>query len=200
MLVVSPALVRVMIAATAALLSSGCSFLLPTSQDAVKSKWTSYKEAQEAFDRIVPGTTGTNELVALGFHPAANPNARLLTYLDVIQRFMPNRSISTNDLDPAVREFIQSGDDGQAWEVEINRAKAKRRGNALLDVTGFDKKNHATGWRFKSLFLILDGRVVYKLASGIPHVEIDERRIKPLGPFQEVDSLIVRADEPERKR
>jgi hypothetical protein len=189
----------VLIPAVAALLSSGCSFLLPTSQDAAKSKWTSYKEAQAAFDSVVPGTTPTNELVALGFHPSVNPNGRLLTYLDVIPRFMPNGAITRDALDPAVREFIEAGEDGEAWEVVLNRAKSKRHGNAILDLAGFLKKTHETGWRFKGLFLIRNGRVVYKLASGTPNVAVDEVRKRPLGPFQELDRIIVRSDDREER-
>jgi hypothetical protein len=190
----------VLIPAVAAMLSSGCSFLLPTSQDAAKSKWTSYNEAKAAFDQVIPGATPTNELVALGFHPSINPNGRILTYLDVIPRFLPNGAISRDDLDPAVRAFIEGGEDGEAWEVVLNRAKSKRHGSAILDLTGFVKKTHETGWRFKGLFLIQNGRVVYKLASGTPNVAIDEVRKRPLGPFQELDDIIVRSDDREKRR
>ncbi len=182
------------------LLNSGCAFLLPTSQDAAKSKWQSYDEAMTAFDRIIPGSTGTNELAELGFYPAANPNVRILTYLDVIQLFMPNRSISRADLDPAVRDFIDNKDEGQAWELLLNRAKEKRRGNAFLDITGFVKKSRETRWRFKGLFLVRDGVVVYKLASGVPNIDIEQKRVKPLGPFQDLDGLIVQAEDRDRDR
>ena len=194
------ALLRAVFVAMAAVLSSGCAFLLPTSQDTSKTKYQSFQEAMTAFDQIVPGTTSTNHLVTLGFHPSANPNGRILTYLDVIPRFMPNRSISRADLDPAVREFIEQGEEGEAWMVVLNRAKAKRRGNALLDIAGFAKKTRETGWRFTALFLIRDGRVVYKLASGIPHVDVDEVRLRPLGPFQELDGLIIRTEDRDRRR
>jgi hypothetical protein len=180
--------------------TAGCTFLLPTSQGIDRSKWNSYPEAQAAFDRIVPGVTDTNDLVELGFHFSANPNARLLTYLDVIARFMPNRVISKKSLDPAVREFIEAGDEGQAWEINLNRTKGRRQGNALLDITGFKKITHETGWKFNTILLVRDGFVVYKLASGIPNVNVDQRRIRPLGPFQEMDELIIKSEEGDRRR
>ena len=163
-----------------ALLSSGCSSLLPTSQSTAKSKWQSFGEAKADFDRIVLGATTTNELAALGFDPSANPNVRILTYLDVIGRFMPNQSITKDDLDPSVRSFIENREQGQAWEVEVNNTKAKRYGNAFLDVTGFVKKTHETGWQFKGLLLILEGRVVYRISSGQPNLDRYEKKVRPL--------------------
>jgi hypothetical protein len=181
-----------------ALLASGCSFLLPSTQATARSKWRSFDEAKVAFDRILPGTTSTNELAELGFDPTTNANVRILTYLDVIQRFIPNQSITMNDLDPSVRTFIEHREEGQAWEVEVNTTKSRRYGNALLDVTGFVKKSHETGWQFKALLLIHEGRVVYKLASGQPNLDRYDKRVRPLGPLQELDDLLLRTAERSR--
>ena len=189
---------NIVLVVTVALLTSGCAFLLPTSRTTTESKWRSFDEAKVAFDRIVPGVTSINELGALGFDPAANPNVRILTYLDVIQRFLPNQSITKDDLDPSVRAFIEHREEGQAWEVEVNNTKAKRYGNACLDVTGFVKKTHETGWQFKGLLLIREGRVVYKLASGQPNVDRYDKKVRPLGPLQELDGLLVRTVEVSR--
>ena len=186
---------RVLLTLTA-LLASGCSFLLPTSRETAKSKWHSYTEAKAAFDRIVPGLTATNELAALGFDPSAYTNVRILTYVDVIQRFMPNRSITKDDLVPSVRAFIDSREQGQAWEFELADTQDKRYGNAFLDVTGFLKKTHQTGWQFKGLLLIQEGRVVYKLSSGLPNLERYEKKVRPLGPLQELDSLLPTTSQP----
>ena len=103
-----------------------------------------------------------------------------------------------DDLDPSVRAFIEHREEGQAWEVEVNNTKAKRYGNACLDVTGFVKKTHETGWQFKGLLLIREGRVVYKLASGQPNVDRYDKKVRPLGPLQELDGLLVRTAEVSR--
>ena len=118
---------------------------------------------------------------------------RILTYLDVILRFMPNPAITKEDLDPAVRGFIDHRALGQAWEVEASEAKSQRYGNVFLDVGGFVKKTHETGWQFKGLLLIQNGRVVYKLSSGQPNIDRFEKKVRPLGPLQEVDSILLRA-------
>lgn len=79
----------------------------------------------------------------------------------------------------------------RSGEIELNEIKSRRYGNAFLDVTGFVKKTHETGWHFKGLLLISDGVVVYKLSSGEPVVDRYEKKIKPLGPLQELDSIVA---------
>lgn len=180
------------------LLAPGCSFLLPTSQSTGRSRWHSFREAEAAFDRIVPGVTRAGELASLGFDPTTNANIRILTYLEVLQRFMPNPSITKDDLAPPVRAFIDSREQGQAWEIEINDTKAKRYGNAFLDVTGFVKKTHETGWQFKGLVLVHDGRVIYKLSSGQPNLDRYDKKVRPLGPLQELDNLLLQTAERSR--
>ena len=173
-------------------LLSGCSSLLPRFHQRTKSKWASYEEVQAAFDRIIVNETRSEELATLGFHPQSNPNVRILTYLDLIQRFMPNQSLRIDDLDEAVRACIQARERSQAWEVVLSEGHSRRYGNVVLDVTGFVKKTHETGWEFAALVLILDDRIVYKLASGQPKIDRYEKRVKPLGPLQELERLVVR--------
>jgi len=178
-----------LMAASLVLFTSGCSSLLPRSHTLTKSKWDSYAEAGAAFERIILGETTTNDLGRLGLHPAENPNVKILTYLDLIQRFMPNQSITKEDLDEAVRACIEARDKSEAWEIELRDLKSRRYGNALLDVTGFVRKTHETGWQFKGLLLIRDGRVVYKLVSGLPQVDHYDKKVRPLGPLQEFDNI-----------
>ncbi len=171
------------------LLLSGCAAWLPSSQTTPKSPWKSYEEAKTAFDQIRPSQTRTSDLKALGFDPSS-PNVRVLTYLDVIQRFIPNQSITKEDLAEAVRDCLEAKDGCRALELELDVVKGKRTGNVLLDIFGFVRKNRETGWRFKALLVLRDDLVVYKLSSGEPTVDRFEERVKPLGPLQELDDLL----------
>ena len=81
------------------ILVSGCSSLLPSTRKDTKSPWNSYEEAKAAFDQIVPYKTTSEDLKKLGFDPFNTPNIALLTYMDVVQRFMPNPSITLRELD-----------------------------------------------------------------------------------------------------
>jgi hypothetical protein len=160
--------------------------LFPRTDSVTKSPWTTYQEAQVAFDRIVPQRTTASELKALGFDPDS-PNAKSLTYLDIMQRFMPNQSITKADLDPSVRACVEALEQCRAAEVELSEARSRRFGSLLLDVTGFTRQTHDTGWQFKALVLIRGGMVVYKLAGGQPLIDSVNKRTRPLGPLQEID-------------
>jgi hypothetical protein len=172
-----------------AILVCGCKSLFPSNTSTTESRWKSYEEASSAFDKIVPHQTDTNRLAQLGFHPSVSPNVKILTYVDLVQIFMPNPAISTQDLPPGVRECIDAREDGLAYAVELNNIHSKRHGNLFLDIFGFKRKTHETGWHFKGLILIKDGVVVYTLSSGEPQISRDDNQVKPLGPFQELDGV-----------
>lgn len=172
----------------AVLLLNGCSSVLPSTQSVTRSHFTNYTQVEEAFARIVPNETHTRDLRELGFHPAVSPNVRILTYVEVMQRFMPNPAITKADLAPGVLACIEAHERGHAYEVELSDIKTKRYGNAFLDIFGFKRRTHETGWRFRGLILTTNGIVTYKLAAGEPMVANDSSRIRPLGPLQELDS------------
>jgi len=57
-------------------------------------------------------------------------------------------------------------------------------------VFGFNKKTHITGWTYRALIIVKDDVVSYKLRAGEPNVNKYEKKVKPLGPLQELDNLI----------
>jgi hypothetical protein len=171
-------------------LATGCKALFSTERTLVKSPWESFAAAQAAFDQIVPGQTTTNDLKALGFDPFATPNVKIINYLDLIARFMPNASVTPRDLHEEVRKSLEARERSCGYEVEIKSTRRKRFGNLALDILGFHRKTRETGWTFKALLVIRDGRVVYKLSAGEPGAERLESKTKPLGPFQELDNAI----------
>ncbi len=172
------------------LTTSGCRSLLPTEDRRPRTSWTNFNDAQAAFDKIVPHKTTVGDLKDLGFDPHNMPNVRILTYLDLINRFIPNNSITMNDLQPDVRACIESKDCCHAYELNLDVTHNKRYGNVFLDVFGFSKKSHITGWTYKALIIVKDDVVAYKLRSGEPNVNKYEKKVKPLGPFQELDQVI----------
>src|SRR3954462_6856880 len=93
-----------LLCASLCFLAAGCSSLLPQSKNVTQSPWASYREAQLTFDKIIPGQTTNAELRDLQLDPEANANIAILNYSDVLQRFVPNASISMADLDNGVRE------------------------------------------------------------------------------------------------
>jgi hypothetical protein len=175
------------------LLAAGCISLLPSAETTVNSPWGSFDEAKLAFDRIVPHETTAAGLKELGFDPFSTPNIEILTYLDIIQRFMPNPSIKPGDLDEDLRACISVRDCCVAYEVDVREVESWRYGNVLLDVFGFRRKTREAGWEFKALIVLRDDIVVYKLWGGKPRLNESRKRKNPLGPLQESGDLLLEA-------
>lgn len=174
------------------LTTTGCKSLFSSSGQRARTPWQTFDEAQTAFDKVVPHQTTVSELRSMGFDPHSTPNIKILTYLDLIQRFIPNASISIEDLQPDVRACIESKDCCHAYEMEIDMTDNMRYGNLALDVFGFNRKTKTTGWRFKALLIVKDDVVAYKLRSGEPNVDRMEKKVKPLGPLQELDNVVLK--------
>lgn len=175
-----------------ALCLSACGNALPREENNTRSRWNSFAEAMADYEKIIPFETTLDALKELGFDPYSQPNIRILSYLDVIQRFMPNQSIKVDDLDDAVSFCIQSRTKCIAYEAQPQKVKSKRVGNVFLDLLTFKRRTLSTGWSFYSLILINDGIVVYKVWGGEPFVSGEKVKKNPLGPIQGLDPGSVR--------
>lgn len=173
-------------------LATGCKSMFPTDDNRPQNSWQTYEQAQAAFDKIVPHQTSVSDLRALGFDPTNSPNVKVLTYLDVIQRFLPNQSVTKADMPPDVRYCLEARAGCRGYELTIESSKRKRYGNLPLDILGFKKKTRVTGWNFRALLVVQNEVVTYKLASGEPYIDKIEKKIKPLGPFQDMEGLASR--------
>jgi len=184
--------IRLLAAILLALSLYGCSNALPRTEDTTRSRWNSFDEAMSDYEKITPYVTTVEELKGLGYDPYTQPNIRILSYLDIIQRFMPNQAITLDDLDPGLSFCIQSRNLCQAYEARPQKAKTKRIGNVLMDLLTFKRHTIASGWSFNALIVLSDGIVVYKVWSGDPIISGDKLRKNPLGPLQGVsgDTLI----------
>jgi hypothetical protein len=174
------------------LTTTGCKALFSSSSQRSRTPWQNFDEAQAAYDKVVPHQTTIVELKTMGFDPLTTPNVKILTYLDLIQRFLPNNSITLEDLQPDVRACIESKDCCHAYEMDLDLTDSKRYGNLMLDVFGFNRKTKTSGWTFKALIIVKDDIVAYKLRSGEPNVDRLEQKTKPLGPLQEMDNILYK--------
>ena len=170
----------------ATLLLGGCSSMLPRSHENTASPWQTYRDAQQTFDKIIPGQTTLVELQDLQLDPQANPNIAILNYSDVLRRFVPNASITIADLDVGVRDCISAKTICVGYEVNQKATNRQREGNFLADVLGFHRETFTTGWAFNGLILMKDGVVIYKLTGGQPAIQQREETKNPLGPVMGV--------------
>lgn len=170
---------------TVSLVLGGCSAMLPVGRTTVESTWETFDQAKAAFDRIIPYQTSRADLAALNFDPFKTPNIEILTYIDIVQHFMPNTSIRIEEMDKGVQECIRAGERCQAYEIKLRKLHSERYGSVFLDLFRFKRQTHQTGWYFTALVVMVDEVVVYKLWSGKPQIDEDLYRKNPLGPLQE---------------
>ena len=174
-------------------LTAGCKSLFIHSESTTVSRWGSYNDVEIDFGKITPGRTTMEDLRTLGFDPKVSANVKILTYVDIVKTFMPNPAIRLEDLPAAVRACIEAKENSRAYLVELRDIQDKRHGNLFLDVFGFVRRTHQSGWDFKGLILIKDDLVMYKLSSGEPQISREDSKTKPLGPLQELDANVMGA-------
>ena len=180
------------LAVTLVLVGCGGLGLLPYQTDIQNTKFRSYKQVSLAYDHITPGVTRISDLDNIGFDVSTTPNVEMLSYLGIIERFMPRESIKYDTLDPAVRSCIDARDHCTALVFRPERLHQERTGNWFLDVLGFERTTVNYGWSAEVVLLIQDGRVAYKVMSGRPNIQDYHDKVSPLGPFQDLGGMAVR--------
>jgi hypothetical protein len=179
-----------------ALLAMGCGSLLPSSKQTTKSPWNSFEDAKTSFDKIVPFQTTAKEMKELGFDPFSSPNIEILTYVDIMNLFMPNPSINMEDLDEGIRSCIKAKSACTAYEFDPQMLRTERHGNVLLDLFNFQRKTAESGWRFEALIVLVNDTVAYKIWGGSPIINTQKDSTNPLGPLQNSGDMIMKAVSP----
>ncbi|MCK5718707.1 MAG: hypothetical protein KAH84_02020 [Thiomargarita sp.] len=170
---------------------SGCGGgYLPSIKHTTKSPWIHFEEAKRSFDMIIPHETTTEDLKKLGFDPFETPNVKLVTYLELLERFMPNQSISMKDLDPGVQSCLSVRELCQGYEVTPQMLNSERYGSVFMDLLNFRRKTITTGWKFNALIVLKNELVVHKIWGGEPNVSKFEDKRNPLGPLQDIHKVM----------
>lgn len=177
---------------TLALVGCGGLGLLPYRSEIPNSGFKSYSDVKQAYGAITPGATRASDLGPLGFDAARTPNVEVLSYLGVIERFMPRDSIHFDNLAPAVQSCIDARDRCTAYVFKPSRLHEERRGSIFLDIMGFQHTTVGTGWSAEVILLVQDGRVAYKVMSGHPRIEGLHDSVQPLGPLQDIGGTMVK--------
>jgi len=167
---------------------TGCSKLLPRSQEITLSQWHSFHKIKAAYDRIKTGDS-MQELAAAGFDPQKTANMQLLNYTELASLF---QKTPTAGLAPELQNCLQQPDSCHAYVYEIKRLRSKRVGNFWMDFFNFHRKTDVHGWHFKMLLVLSNGKVVYKVWSGTPSIETCREESNPLGPLQDSGDRLLR--------
>ncbi|MDA8327296.1 MAG: hypothetical protein M0033_13950 [Nitrospiraceae bacterium] len=175
---------------------AGCGGLLPSTRETVKSPWTNFDEAKKSYDSIQLDETTARDLKRLGFDPYTNPNIMIITYVDIIQKFMFNPSIKMQDLDEGLQKCIRAKTACRAYSVTPGIIYDKRTGNFFMDFFNFKRHVKKTGWRFDALVVMVDNVVVYKQWGGSPAIDSITDTKNPLGPFQGASDVLINVIKP----
>jgi len=173
----------------------GCGGLgvLPHKADVKNTNFRSYDAVEAAYRTITPGETRVADLGQMGFDPAQSPNVEVLSYLGIIEHFIPRDSIRFDQLDPKVQDCIQARDRCTALVFRPERVHEERTGSVFLDLFGFERETINYGWSAEVTLLMQDDRVVYKIMEGKPRINDYHDDVQPLGPFQDLSNAVLGA-------
>jgi hypothetical protein len=173
-------------------LSACGSALLPQQTNTANGSFKTYADPQSANDHVVPGRTRISELSALGFDASA-PNVEQLSYLGVMDRFMPKANVRYADLAPQVQACLHARERCVAYVYRPTLIVSHRTADTMLDVFGFDRTTVNNGWSAEVTLLIQSDRVTYKVISGKPRIDETQEKVQPLGPLQDLGGAVIPA-------
>jgi hypothetical protein len=188
---VAAASLALALGACASIESIGTLGLLPEEDDIAAPNFESYQAVETAYGNVVDGQTETSGLADLGFDASRAPNVEKLSYLGIMDRFMPGDSAKFDRLALPVQSCIEAQEHCSAMIFRPQRIHAQRTGSLILDVLGFDRTTVQSGWSAEVIFLMQDGRVVYKIMSGRPRIEEVHESVHPLGPLQDLGGTVL---------
>jgi len=168
---------------------SGCKTLLPSGQEAATGTWKTYVDAEQTFKKIIPNKTTKEDLRVLGIDFKETPNLKILTYLDVMERFKLDSTVFNNlKLPPGIEGALNKHDKCRAYELNLEYIDKRRIGSFWKDLLAFEQITQRKGWSFDALIVMVDDTVIYVLYSGSPKINTRESNKQPLGPFQGIDA------------
>src|SRR5262249_31014355 len=94
---------------TLAVAGCGTLMLLPRQADLSTGGLRTTEDLAAAYARVRPGATPASQLARLGFD-TSTPNAQVLSYLGVLERFLPRDSTKFDRLDAALKSCIEAQD------------------------------------------------------------------------------------------
>lgn len=168
----------------------GCSSILPRSINA-SSAFLEFESLRAAIDSLQPMKSDRAELARLGIDPGLLPNTVILSYPDLLRRFVTGAAVGKQDLDAGVVQCLEARDACRGWELQVSRIARARTGSFLPDFVNFRRRTETTGWRFNALILLVNDMVVYRAWGGQPAVNQVEVNTNPLGPLQDIGTAAI---------
>ncbi len=170
---------------------AGCTTLLPNSQT-VTTSFATFEDAKQAISALEPTKTDLATLTARGITPEKQQNTVILTYADIMRRFVLGSVVRREDLDPGIVTCLEAREACRGWDINAARIFRARTGGFLADFMNYSRRTHITGWRFNAQILLANDVVVYRAWGGQPVIDEIEESRNPLGPLQDVGPSMLR--------
>ncbi len=172
-------------------LQSGCKSLLPAGAATTpKLPWSTYDDAADAMDRIVPYQTTREELRRQRIDPAVNPAITILSYTDLLQRLTAVPAVPPEHLDRGIADCLNAGRRCTAYLINASQIDTHRIGNFWLDMLNFRQRTLTTGWSLSALIIFVDDMAVFAVAGGQPNINTEQFVRNPLGPLQGIGASV----------
>ena len=179
-------LARVLLMGAALGLGACTVHILPQKHDLAITSFKTFDQTRSGYDKVVVNQTTIADLKALGFDPDRSSNIEQITYLDVVQAFLPRQDMPFSTVPTSVQTCVAAQNRCIGYLVDPKVSDSARTGSIFLDFFNFRRRTETKGWQASSMFVLLDGVVVYKLWAGEPNIHTISTQVNPLGPVQDL--------------
>src|ERR1043166_7960932 len=146
------------------LVGCGTLSLLPQQSDNSGTHFANFAQLESAYDKISTGTPAS-QLREAGFDSATG-GAEVLSYLGILEHFMPTDSRKFDALAQPVKDCIAARNRCTAVVFRPVGLKPAPTGNMVLDMLGLARNAVDHGASAAVTLFLQDGRVAYKMISG----------------------------------
>ena len=164
--------------------------ILPQQHELAITSFHTFDQTRTGYDKVVVNQTTIADMKALGFDPDKSANIQQITYLDVVQSFLPRQDMPFSTVPTSVQTCVAAQNRCIGYVIAPKVSDSNRTGSIFLDFFNFRRRTETKGWAASSMFVLLDGVVVYKLWSGEPNIHTISTKVNPLGPAQDLGSAI----------
>jgi len=160
----------------------------PRQGDAAKSKVLTGRDLLAAYERVKPGVTRASQLGRFGLDAA---HAQVLSYLGVMERYVPHDSVAFDRLDAGVRDCIVARDRCMALVFRAAGPTRAATNHGLFSAFGLGAAAAANTPQVT--LLIRNGRVAFKMISGVATTPgVRSAAIQPPSPGMRAMPIAVR--------
>jgi hypothetical protein len=169
-----------------ALMLAGCGGVLPRESEVDSKKFQTYDQVLASYGDVNLGRTHVNDLPAIGFDTKTTPNIEVLSYAEIVDRFLPSETITMEHLPKSVQQCIEAQYHCSAYVFHLRNSHTEHSSSVVPDLLEIERDTVKRGWSADVVLLVQDDLVVYKVISGSPNSEDQHDRSQPLGPFQDI--------------